>query len=50
MNLAINLDDNTPIKAHKIQNNLAQRMLATEFMTTRSFAQFAPNQDFGEVA
>jgi hypothetical protein len=45
--LAINLDDQPPLKACEIDSDLANRELAAEFQASWSLAQDLPEQDFG---
>ena len=50
MRLAVNLDCKSPFETGEIENDLAKRMLAAELVATRTLAQLAPDQNFGQIA
>ena len=50
MGQAVNLDCRPPLQTDEIKDHFAQWVLAAELKATRSFAQFAPDQHFGQVA
>ena len=45
----IDFDGNAAFEANEINNDFAQRMLPTKLVATGSFAQFTPDQDFGQI-
>jgi hypothetical protein len=49
MCLAIDFNGKPTFKAHKIDYDIAQRMLTTKFITAGTLAQFAPNENLGQI-
>jgi hypothetical protein len=49
MCLAIDFNGEPSFKANKIDYDITQRMLTTKFITARTLAKFAPNQNLGQI-
>jgi hypothetical protein len=49
MCLAIDFNGEPTFKAYKIDYDIAQRMLPTKFITAGTLAQFAPNENLGQI-
>jgi hypothetical protein len=50
MGLTVNFDRHAPFEAGEIEHDLTQWMLAAKLVAARPLAQFAPDQDFRQIA